>query len=182
MKRTKHKHKGSGRPASTLEVPTTAANDVCPNPFKQYLQNGAPRTCLGERTCPIGYRCMYSKKAKAYYCCSVTPNISGKTFSKAISSECMAKMNSTFLGTRRTSYDVCPSGSALIYPKMKQPVVCTKYQKCPEGYQCLKSARGNLHICCSISISNYHGGYLAHMPKRMPVVDKAGQISPSSYR
>uniref|UniRef100_A0A914CB91 BPTI/Kunitz inhibitor domain-containing protein n=1 Tax=Acrobeloides nanus TaxID=290746 RepID=A0A914CB91_9BILA len=86
-KRTKGhgSHKGSGRPTATTEA-TIATNDVCPHPFKQYLQNGAPRTCLGGRTCPIGYRCTYSKKASAYYCCSVTPNIS-KSIVKSILNE-----------------------------------------------------------------------------------------------
>ena len=36
-----------------------------------YLLNGVPQQCTSTR-CPVGYECVFSKKAKNYFCCSKT--------------------------------------------------------------------------------------------------------------
>ena len=132
--------KPSPLPEKRIVVPSITTgrivtNDVCPHPLRQYLYNGIPRSCLGGKMCPTGYRCTYSKKARGYYCCSSSP-IFAQHKSSAMSS----------LG--------CPIGSALLYPKTSDPVTCNEDNRCPMGYECMKSTTGSHHYCCSVTTSH----------------------------
>lgn len=134
-----HKEEKKSIGSSKKVTPTSiggakvATNDVCPHPLRQYLSNGIPKSCLSGRPCPIGYRCTYSKKAKGYYCCS----------------------NSPMFGQYKSSSSIqgCPSGSALLFPRSNQPVTCSLENKCPMGYQCMKSNNGAYHQCCTVTLT-----------------------------
>lgn len=101
-------------------------NDVCEK-GSAYLVNGVPQTCTST-TCPAGYKCTFSRKAKNYYCCSKTSN---------------------------TASHGCPSGTALLFPSTGTPVQCSNVgpNSCPSGYQCVKNTKNGNYQCCTTGTS-----------------------------
>ncbi|CAI4230794.1 unnamed protein product [Auanema sp. JU1783] len=92
-----------------------------------YMNNGIARKCLAGQTCPYGYRCSFSKTVQEYFCCT--------TGSQDLRSTIMK--------------EACAVGEAMIFPKTGQPVVCSRFQRCPEGYGCRRNTRTRQFHCCS---------------------------------
>lgn len=97
-------------------------SDVCEQ-GSAYLVNGVPQTCTST-TCPTGYKCTFSRKAKNYYCCSKV--------------------------SAAASHG-CPSGTALLFPSTGTPVQCSNIgpNSCPSGYQCVKNTKNGNYQCCT---------------------------------
>ncbi|KAL3103012.1 hypothetical protein niasHT_026460 [Heterodera trifolii] len=90
------------------------------------LVNARPQTCTAT-VCPSEYHCVFSKKARNYFCCS--------------------KANIVLPG----AYG-CPRGNALLFPSTGQPVLCSDvgpHNACPQGFVCIRSVKSGQLQCCS---------------------------------
>uniref|UniRef100_A0A183BTQ1 Kunitz/Bovine pancreatic trypsin inhibitor domain protein n=1 Tax=Globodera pallida TaxID=36090 RepID=A0A183BTQ1_GLOPA len=90
------------------------------------LVNGRPQTCTAT-VCPSDYRCVFSKRARNYYCCS--------------------KANIVLPGAHG-----CPWGNALLFPSTGQPVQCSDvgpHNACPQRFVCVRSTKTGQLQCCS---------------------------------
>uniref|UniRef100_A0AC34GWY3 BPTI/Kunitz inhibitor domain-containing protein n=1 Tax=Panagrolaimus sp. ES5 TaxID=591445 RepID=A0AC34GWY3_9BILA len=148
------------KPSTTGKVTT---NDVCPHPLRQYLSNGVPKSCLSGKPCPIGYRCTFSKKAKGYFCCSNSP--------------IFGQMKST-----NPAAQGCPSGTALLFPRTSHPVVCSPHNKCPTGYQCLRSSVGKHYQCCTVTLVQSSATTLTPVVAKPHFHNSKSSISMSTFR
>uniref|UniRef100_A0A1I8EWG0 BPTI/Kunitz inhibitor domain-containing protein n=1 Tax=Wuchereria bancrofti TaxID=6293 RepID=A0A1I8EWG0_WUCBA len=95
-----------------LKVSVDVCNDGIP-----YILKGIPQTCT-VAPCPIGFDCIFIKKAQNYFCCK-------------------RKIREDMQN------DGCPSGRALLFPTTGTPLQCNnaKQNSCPNGfYETLISA------------------------------------------
>ncbi|CAJ0580667.1 unnamed protein product, partial [Mesorhabditis spiculigera] len=111
---------------------TTVNKDLCPSQREAFLVNGEPKKCINGQVCPSQYACTYSKPARSYLCCS----------------------RATTALANAATMDWCPTGEPLLFPVSRQPVVCTRYQKCPANYACLRNASNRQFYCCAVTEEN----------------------------
>lgn len=114
----------AGGEAGPIAPLTVSSNEVC-EVGEPYILGGIPQTCTSS-VCPQKYRCIFSKRAKNYFCCS--------------------KENVVVQGAHG-----CPSGTALLFPSTGTPVQCSPEgsNSCPTGFDCLKNVNNGAYQCCS---------------------------------
>ncbi|KAK6102220.1 Kunitz/Bovine pancreatic trypsin inhibitor domain family protein [Brugia pahangi] len=108
--------------------------DIC-NDGTPYMLKGIPQTCT-MAPCPIGFDCIFIKKAQNYFCCK-----------RKIKEE--------------VQNDGCPSGTALLFPTTGTPLQCNnaKQSSCPNGYRCLRSIKNNGYQCCTSAYNPFSRFY-----------------------
>uniref|UniRef100_A0A1I7SU90 Kunitz/Bovine pancreatic trypsin inhibitor domain protein n=1 Tax=Bursaphelenchus xylophilus TaxID=6326 RepID=A0A1I7SU90_BURXY len=123
-------------PIAPLSVST---NEVCEQ-GEPYMLGGIPQTCTSS-VCPQKYKCIFSKRAKNYFCCS--------------------KENVVVQGAHG-----CPSGTALLFPSTGTPVQCSPEgtNSCPSGFECLKNVNSGAFQCCSAEAQAFKKYKKKHCP------------------
>ncbi|EJW88157.1 hypothetical protein WUBG_00929, partial [Wuchereria bancrofti] len=113
-----------------LKVSVDVCNDGIP-----YILKGIPQTCT-VAPCPIGFDCIFIKKAQNYFCCK-------------------RKIREDMQN------DGCPSGRALLFPTTGTPLQCNnaKQNSCPNGYSCLRSIKNSGYQCCTSAYNPFSRFY-----------------------
>ncbi|KAI1724653.1 kunitz/Bovine pancreatic trypsin inhibitor domain-containing protein [Ditylenchus destructor] len=107
-------------------ITTTPNPEIICEKGVPYFVSGIPQTCTAT-VCPSNYRCVFSKLARHYYCCS--------------------KDNAALPGAHG-----CPHGMALLFPSTGTPVQCSDAgpsNACPPAFDCVRNIKTGVLQCCS---------------------------------